>query len=66
MGFICQHCGQKSATASGGGCSRSPSKNHVFIQEHAGGYVCQHCGQKSATATGGGCSRSPTKSHVFI
>jgi hypothetical protein len=66
--MYCKHCGYKANSPNTGSCSTSPTKHHVWENEHPGKYHCQYCGtENSLTLSGepGSCSSSPTKHHVW-
>ena len=68
--MVCKHCGTKtnSPSSATGTCSSSPTKHHVWVNEHEGNYTCEYCGTHttSPSSATGTCSNSPTKRHVWI
>ncbi len=66
VSYICSCCGHKSQSGSGGTCSYSPSRSHIYIRESEDGYICHACGHKSNSASGGSCSYSGSSKHMFI
>lgn len=66
MTYICSICGHTSTSASGGSCSHSPSRSHIYIQEDRAGYICKFCGHTASSASGGSCSPSPFGAHQYI
>ena len=65
MKKLCRYCGRKTSMPSTGPCSKSPHKNHEWIEDKAE-YFCTYCGCKTKTPSSRVvCSKSPYKTHVW-